>query len=113
MNAIWFDPNAYAWIPGTALGVVGGAFGAVAGLLAPRGKARSLILGLHVAVIAASFAFLVCGVVALLTGQPYGIWYGFGLPGLLGFVVFGSLFPVIRERYREAEARRLNAADFG
>ncbi|MGZ8203193.1 MAG: hypothetical protein ACXWUB_08080 [Burkholderiales bacterium] len=113
MNAPWFDPNLYAWIPGTVLGVVGGTLGALTGTLAPRGKARTVMLGLHVAAIAASFALLVAAIIALATGQPYGIWYGFGLPGVLGVVVLGLLYPVIRQRYREAEARRLRAADLG
>lgn len=113
MNAPWFDPNLFAWIPGTLLGVVGGTLGALAGTLAPRGKARAAVLGFHAAAIAGSFALLVCGLVALLTGQPYGIWYGFGLPGLLGLIIFGSLYPVVRQRYREAEARKLGAADLG
>lgn len=110
MNA-WFDPNLYAWIPGTLLGAVGGTLGAVAGTLAPRGKARGLVLGLFAAAALASFALLVIGLVALLIGQPYGVWYGFGLPGLLGTVLFSVLYPVVRSRYLEAETRRLQAAD--
>ncbi len=113
MSAPWFDPNLFAWIPGTLLGVVGGTLGALAGALAPRGKARAAVLGLVAAAIVLSLALLVCAVVALSTGQPYGIWYGFGLPGLLGLIIFGCLYPVIRQRYREAEARKLRAADLG
>jgi hypothetical protein len=112
MNA-WFDPNLYAWIPGTLLGVVGGTLGALAGALAPRGRARGLVLGLFAAAALASFALLAIGVAALLVGQPYGIWYGFGLPGLLGSVLFAALYPVVQRRYLEAETRRLQAADLG
>jgi hypothetical protein len=113
MTAPWFDPNLFSWIPGTLLGVVGGTLGAIAGMLAPHGKGRALVLGFHAGAIAVSFVLLVLGAVALLTGQPYGIWYGFGLPGLLGVVLFSALYPVIRQRYREAETRKLGAADFG
>ncbi len=109
----WFDPNLYAWIPGTLLGVVGGTLGAVTGTLAPRGKARRLVLGLYVAVIVMCACLLGVGVVALLAGQPYGVWYGLGFPGLLGIVVVGALYPMARRHYREAEARRLAAGDLG
>ena len=45
MNAPWFDPNLYAWIPGTVLGVTAGLWGTSVGLLARCGRARSLVLG--------------------------------------------------------------------
>jgi len=35
------------------------------------------------------------------------------LPGLLGTVLFGALPPVVLVRDRDAEARRMGAADFG
>ncbi len=109
----WFNPNLYAWIPGTLLGVVGGTLGAVGGMLAPRGKAQHLVLGLYVAVIVACAGLLTAGLVALISGQPYGVWYGLGFPGLLGVIIMGALFPVVQQRYREAETRRLAARDLG
>jgi RHS repeat-associated protein len=36
MNDPWFNENLYSWIPGTALGVLGGLWGGLAGTLAPR-----------------------------------------------------------------------------
>ena len=107
----WFDPNLYAFIPGTALGVVGGVIGALTGTLAPRGKGKSWLLPLYVAVTIVCAVLLVAGVIALVTGQPYGVWYGLGLPGLLGVVVFGALFGVVRHAYRAAELRQIQAAD--
>jgi hypothetical protein len=103
MNEPWFDPQAYAWIPGTVFGTLGGVMGAVAGNLAPKGRAKSFVLGAWWAFIAVGVLFLVIGVVALFSGQPYGIWYGFGLPGCLGTILFSVLLPVIKARYREAE----------
>jgi hypothetical protein len=109
----WFDPNRYAWVFGTALGVIGGTLGSLAGSLAPRGKAKALVMGLFTAVLVACAVMLVAGVVALLQGQPYGVWYGLGLPGALGLIVVGGLMPVVQRRYREAEERRLSARDLG
>jgi hypothetical protein len=111
MTEPWFDPNLYAWIPGTALGVTGGILGSLGGMLAPRGRARGLVLGLYALVMCATAVLLAVGLFALYAGQPYGVWYGLMLPGLLGTVVFGTLLPVILKRYREAEERRLTAHD--
>jgi hypothetical protein len=109
----WFDPNRYAWVFGTALGIMGGILGSLAGSLAPRGKAKPLVIGLFVGVLAACAVMLTAGVVALLQGQPYGVWYGLGFPGLLGLAIVGSLLPLVQRRYREAEQRRLSATDLG
>jgi hypothetical protein len=109
----WFDPNRYAWIFGTALGIMGGVLGSLAGTLAPRGKAKPLVMGLFGLTLVACALMLAAGVIAFLGGQPYGIWYGLGLPGALGLLVMGGLMPVVQMRYREAEQRRLTARDLG
>jgi MFS family permease len=109
----WFDPNRYAWVFGTALGILGGTLGALAGSLAPRGKAKTLVMGLFVAGLVACALMLAASVLALLEEQPYGVWYGLGLPGALGLIVLGGLLPVVQRRYREAEQRRLTANDLG
>jgi hypothetical protein len=109
----WFDPNRYAWVFGSALGIVGGLLGSLAGSLAPRGKAKPLIMGLFVVCIVMCALMLAASVLAYLDGQPYGVWYGLGLPGVLGILVLGGLMPVVQRRYREAEQRRLSATDLG
>jgi peptidoglycan/LPS O-acetylase OafA/YrhL len=107
----WFNPNLYAWIPGTALGCLGGAFGAVVGFAAPRGKARKAVMGIHAAFTLISLVLLIAGAAALAAGQPYGIWYAFALPGLIGTVVFAAVRPVIKRPYADAEMRKSKAAD--
>lgn len=111
MNEPWFDPIRWAWLPGTLLGVIGGMWGALAGTLAPQGKARSLVLGVGALLWVISMVLLAAGLTALFTGQPYGVWYGLGLAGLIGTIVLGPLLPVARKRYREAEERRMQAED--
>jgi hypothetical protein len=81
------------------------------GNLAPRGKGKALILGSLGVMLAASALSLVVGVVALVNGQPYGIWYGLILPGCIGLVVLGSLTPLAIMAYRQAEARKMQARD--
>lgn len=109
----WFDPNRYAWVFGTALGILGAILGPLAGTLAPRGKAKPLVMGLFAVSLLACAAMLIAGIVAFVQQQPYGIWYGLGLPGALGLLILGGLMPVVQLRYREAEQRRLSAQDLG
>jgi hypothetical protein len=80
-------------------------------LLAPKGKCRTLVMGMHFTIRAGCCVLLAAGVAALLTGQPYGIWYGLGYPGLLGLLLFGPLTWVIRKRYTEAELHKSMAED--
>ncbi len=106
MSEPWFDASHLAWLPGTLLGVFGGLWGALVGVLAPQGKGRPFVLGFGWLLFGASLLLLAAGLTALVSGQPYGVWYGLGLGGLIGAVVLGPILPVVRKRYREAEERR-------
>ncbi len=108
MTEPWFDANQWAWVPGTLLGVLGGLWGSLTGVLASQGKAQALVVGMGWLLLGVSLVLLATGLTALISGQPYGVWYGLGLPGLVGTVVIAPLFPVVNKRYREAEERRLN-----
>lgn len=103
------DGNLYGAIGGAALGVLGGCLGAAAGVLAPRGKQRGLVMGSMAALVIAGMVVLVIGLVALMQKQPYHVWYPLVLCGGLLTLVLGPLTPVINLRYRQAEARRMDA----
>lgn len=111
MNEPWFDPNTWAWLPGTIFGCIAGLWGAGAGILVPRGKRRSLVLGTGVALLIAAVAFLVAGTAALIARQPYGIWFGLLLPGAIGIFALPFNLLVVWNRYNEAETRRIRAVD--
>ena len=111
MTDPWFDPNQYAWIPGTIYGVAAGVMGALVGWLVPRGRSRSLILRSWFVLWAAGVALLAVGLVALAQGQPWGVWYGLLLPGVIGTLVVGANSLVILKKYRDVEERRLAAKD--
>jgi biotin transporter BioY len=111
MMEAWFDPNQYAWIPGTVYGCAAGLMGALVGWLVPQARARQFILRAWATLWAAGVALLVAGFVALLNGQPWGVWYGLLLPGVIGTLVVGANSLVILKRYRQTEERRLAAKD--
>ena len=111
MIEAWFDPNRYAWIPGTAYGLVAGLMGGIVGWLVPRGRARTFILRAWFTLWGIAFLLLIVGIVALANGQPWGVWYGLLLPGAVGTLVVGANSLVIVKRYREVEERRLAAKD--
>jgi hypothetical protein len=111
MSEPWYDGNLYGWIPGTMLGVLGGLWGTLVGILAPRGRARGLVLGFTGLLLVASAGLLALGVVALVCGQPYGVWYGLGLAGAIGVMVIGANTFTVIWTYRAAEARKLAARD--
>jgi peptidoglycan/LPS O-acetylase OafA/YrhL len=112
----WYDLNTQIWL-GVAGGVFGGlwgsALGVLAGLLIPKGKGKRLIFGLLWVGLVLGVASGVAGVVALVSGQPYGVWY----PLLLGCVPLTPLAVVflfvVRHRYRQVELRKMQADELG
>ncbi len=111
MMQLWFDPNHYAWIPGSAYGLAAGLMGGLVAWLAPRGRARNFILRAWFALWAVAVVLLVAGFVALAQGQPWGVWYGLLLPGAVGTLVVGANSVVVQKTYRQVEERRLAAKD--
>ena len=113
MEQPWFNPNLFGTyfgvIAGGGFGILGGTLGTLAGILGPRGKGRRLVLGAMAALVGLSVVSFGFGLVALLFGQPYGIWFGPLLLGIILGVVEGTLIQVVRRRYDEAEQRRLEA----
>lgn len=107
----WFDPNRFAWIPGTAYGCIAAVMGCLVAWFAPRGRARRFIVNAWLALWIAALALLGIGLVALGNRQPWGVWYGLLLPGVIGTLVVGGNWLVIRNAYRQVEQRRLAAKD--
>jgi hypothetical protein len=105
----WFDV-AYSWLPGTLLGVTGGIFGALAGILAHRGIGRTFILRTWIAIIFVSALLFGAAISAKLQEQPYGVWYGLGLAGSIGLLVFIPNYFTIRSRYIQSEMRKIDAS---
>jgi hypothetical protein len=111
MNEPWYDASLYGWLPGTILGCLCGVWGGTAGSLVPRGRWKMLILGGAWLLLAYSAVLLALGALAYLTGQPFGIWYGLGMGGLIGLGVIAGNLPTVYRGYREAEERGMKAHD--
>ncbi|QDT90300.1 hypothetical protein [Gimesia algae] len=113
MDAPWFDPVTFgAWfgaIVGGGGGALCGIWGALFGILSPRGKGRKVILGGMFLFAIIGLLLIATGLFALLKGQPYGIWYPFLMAGFVFAIVNGALIPVIRKNYQQAENRRIAA----
>ncbi len=94
---------------GAGVGVIGGLYGSLVGVFAPRGRLRGPLLGFHLALIVCGAIALIAGIVAVLMGQPYHVFYPLLLGGGIDTLVMGALYPVVRLRYRQAESRRMEA----
>jgi len=109
-EASWFDP-AFAWLPGALLGVIGGAYGGLVGLLFAQSQRKKRLIGLsilqigYVLMFGGSLGMLGAGLIAFFSGQPYGVWYGLGWPGLTGTIVFGALYTILFRLPRQMEVR--------
>jgi hypothetical protein len=112
MSDPWFDPNMWAWLPGTALGVAGGLWGSLAGALGSKGKARSLIWGGYWLLLGVGVIVLAASVLALIDGQPYGVWYALLLPGALSLLVIAPLGYVVKTAFRRADEMKMRAQEF-
>lgn len=109
----WFSEQSAGMLGGIiggGIGAMGGIIGGMSGLCVRKGW-KKLLYGTFGAMIVLSVALLITGIVALLSKQPYHVWYVFALPGLIGTAVFGGLFPMIRKRLTENELRQMQAKD--
>jgi hypothetical protein len=113
MNHWWTAQQAglIGGVAGSVVGIMGGLLGTIAGIYAPQGKLKGLVYGLTATIIGAGGISLITGIVALLLGQPYFVYYPLLLIGSVCVISLGSLVPVIRLRYREADHRRLEAEE--
>ncbi|MEM9166546.1 MAG: hypothetical protein AAGB48_05920 [Planctomycetota bacterium] len=112
----WFSQQmAGIWGGAVGGGVYGGLLigcggGAVCGPLAQAGRARGFVMGYMLAMVVLAIGFVLAATVALLTGQPYHVWYPFMLMGAIGLSVCVPGVFMFRSRYAIAEQRKLEAA---
>lgn len=115
MSEPWFNELWFGVLYGAGVGGGGGTLlglvGALAGVLVPRNKGRAFVVGGMAAFAVFGLASLVVGLVALSSGQPYGIWYPLVLVGGIFGFVGGGLTVALRQAYQAAERRHMLAQD--
>ena len=52
---------------------------------------------------------LLIGIIAVFSRQPYHVWYPMVLSGAILGTVCGINLPIVAMRYKQAEARRIDA----
>ena len=92
-------------------GSVVGLVGALVGIFTSIGKFRRFVLSLMIVWLVFGVISLVIGVVALLSKQPYAVYYPLGLFGFLGTLLPACLYRGVRKRYGEIELRKMAARD--
>ena len=96
-----------------SVGMLGGIYGTTLGLLVPRARGKVFVFGLHWCFLVLGVLLLAAGITALVSGQPYGVWYALLLPGVIATAMLGIFTPLLaRLWYRQAEMRRLEAEEF-
>lgn len=107
-----------AWLTSSQIGLVGGIgggmlglLGALAGTLASRGKARSLVFAVLRGMLAVGIASLAALALGWWRGQPGAVLFLFFLVGAICSAVPASLLASVRRRYEELELRRMKALD--
>jgi hypothetical protein len=111
---MWFDSQT-AGMVGATIGVVlgagfGGIGGGLGGPLAAAGRAKGLVLGIFALGLLMGVGLALTGLVALVLGQPWHVWFVFLTPGVTCALIFGMLLPVVRAQYARAEQRKMDAA---
>ena len=94
---------------GAVCGLLGAVGGTLMGVLAPRGKAKALVMGIVAAMAILGVGGLIVGITALSIGQPYHVWYPLALVGFILATLGAVLTFVARNVYRAAERRKLDA----
>jgi len=106
----WWSPQQIGLIGGIGGSVIG-CFGALLGLLASKGKARNFVLATMKIFIVLGILLTIAGFAAVVSSQPYAVWYALLLPGVILTLVFSLNLPSIQRRYDELEIRRMTSVD--
>ena len=111
----WWTPQQAGMVGailGSGIGVIlGGIGGGVCGPLAGKGRARGFVIPFFYANGVIGILLVLSGLTALVTGQPYHVWYPLLLPGVIATRLVCVLLPVLRRVYHQHEGRRLAAEE--
>ncbi len=109
-SGAWWSDRTSGWIGGI-IGAVIGCLGGFIGIFGGMGKAGRLVIGAMKVLFIAGLGMLAVAGIALIKSQPFGVWYPFGLAGLLCTILSVALLRPVRRRYEAAEMRKMEAMD--
>lgn len=92
-------------------GPASGCLGVLLGVLAGKGKARRLVLGIWRCCIAGGILCLIATLVAFKIGQPDYIRETLLIYGIIYTTIFSTMWPLAKKLYRELETRRMASMD--
>jgi len=110
MTGEWFGSRTAGLLGGIG-GTLLGLWGALIGIVASRGKARGFVLASANAMLVIGVVCLVGGIAALVTGQPYAVYYTLLLFGIILVAVIGMLRRGLVARYEQLELQRMQSMD--
>jgi len=108
---MWFSQqtaNLVGAIMGSAVGVVGGTCGSLNMIFARKGKYWTFIKTNVTVWISLGVVSLCVGIFALITGQPYHVWYPFALVGFLLVIVIPANYVNAKKIYAAAELKKMS-----
>jgi len=103
---IWFSEstaNIIFPIIGGGLSILFGLYGTFGGIFAPKGKFKRLILSAAIAFIAIGAIMLITGLFALISKQPYHVWYPFILTGGIILPILVPNYFILKKRFSKIE----------
>lgn len=106
----WWSERGAGWIGGIG-GAVIGCLGSFMEMRAKRGRSRAFVLWACRALIGIGAAAMGVGLLALLSQQPYSVWYVLLLMGVLCVVIFPFRLRRYQDLYRQVELRRMSSLD--
>ena len=96
---------------GSVLGIWGGCIvGGMTWFYVKKGW-KTFTYSLYIFTILVGLFILGIGLVALLTRQPYHVWFLFVLSGAITAAVVGGIFPVIPKRFAQREQQIMAIED--
>jgi hypothetical protein len=109
-SGTWWTPQQAGLIGGIGGSLIG-CLGGLIGLLVSKGKARNFVLAAVKCFIVLGILLTIGGLVAVVSKQPYAVWYALLLPGVILILVFSLNLHSIQRRYDELEIRRMTSID--
>lgn len=108
MNPWWSEQTTVliGAIGGSSVGVLGGLFGTLVGICAPRGRFKAFVIIMQVALTILGMVFLSAGLFGRFTGQPQHVVFPLILGGGILTCVLGCMLPMTVMVYRIAAARK-------